>query len=274
MKTRKEIKALAREALRAQRDTSILLGFVYFLLVTAFMVVPSGLLALIVRAGRRSFALAGLPVYMLVHLAAAALLLVMAVGLYGAYLKVYRGEPVRVRVLFSALKVHFFRKLGGLLWMVLWIMLWGAIAYPALFGGAALLGLGARAGAGVSVVLGFSLLFASPLLLIPMIIKALSYFATPFILADCPDVGAREALRLSKRVTKGYVGKLFMLKLSFIGWAALSCLTFGILGIVFVFPYLYLSLSGFYTELRDKAIIDGVITREEIGLEPDDPSET
>ena len=233
MKTRKEIKALAREALRGQRESSVLLGFMYLLLVSILGVGAPLILALVLRSfGRIRFPSGllgvGLGIGWLIHLLVMALIMVLAVNLYGEYRKIYSGERSRVDALFTGVGQNFFRKLGGILWMVLWIMLW------------------------------------SFLFLIPGIIKALSYFATPFILAEYPNVKAREALRLSKRMTKGYKGQLFLMMLSFIGWGLLSGLTLGILGIVFVFPYLYLTYAGFYTELRDTAIEKGIIDPDEL----------
>jgi uncharacterized membrane protein len=104
------------------------------------------------------------------------------------------------------------------------------------------------------------------LFIIPGIVKSYAYMMMPYILADCPTVTAREALRLSRRMTKGHKGKLFVLTLSFIGWGILTVLTFGILYIVYVGPYMHTTFAGFYIELRDKAFADGVITPAELGM--------
>ena len=218
MKSRQEIKALAREALRAQRGTAILLFFL-FMVLAGFVGAIGGVFAVFV------------PVLgSLISLALSICIMVMAVNSYGEYIKIYRGEEACVSGLFAGFKVNFLRKLGGMWWMALWVMLW-------------------------------SLLFV-----IPGMIKALAYFATPFILADCPNVKARDALKLSMRMTHGHKGKLFVMMLSFIGWGILASLTLGILGIVFVFPYMYLTYAGFYTELRDQAIANGTIAPAEFGM--------
>jgi uncharacterized membrane protein len=52
--------------------------------------------------------------------------------------------------------------------------------------------------------------------------------------------------------------------LSFIGWLILGSLTFGILDIVYVVPYMSTTIAGFYTELRDEALRAGVIRPEEL----------
>ena len=215
MKSRQEIKALAREGLRAQRGTAILLGIVVFGLSFALGFV-GGILGIIHPVLTALVMLAGFMV-----------LFVMIINWEGEDVKLYTRETASVGALFSGLKVNFWRKLGGLLWMSLFAALWSMIP-----------------------IVG--------------IIKGLSYSLTPYILATCPNVKAREALKLSMRMTKGYKGELFVLGLSFIGWILLGTLTLHILTIVFVFPYMFITYAGFFVELRDKAIADGVISAEEL----------
>ena len=87
---------------------------------------------------------------------------------------------------------------------------------------------------------------------------------TSYILAVYPNVKATDALKLSMRMTKGHKGKLFVMHLSFIGWGILSCLTFGILAIVYVGPYMAATEAGFFAELRDEAISSGMIELSEL----------
>lgn len=90
----------------------------------------------------------------------------------------------------------------------------------------------------------------SLLLIIPGIIKTYAYALTDFILVDKDFNGKyTECLKLSNDMMKGYKFKLFVLQLSFIGWMILVGLTAGILGI-FVYPYYYLSMAGFYEEIK------------------------
>ena len=83
---------------------------------------------------------------------------------------------------------------------------------------------------------------------------------TPYILSDCPNVKAKDALKLSMRIMKGKKGRLFVFYLSFIGWGLLSCLTAGILGIFYVGPYMQSSMAVWYLEAREDALRNGVIT--------------
>lgn len=99
------------------------------------------------------------------------------------------------------------------------------------------------------LLLNICVLLWSLLFIIPGIIAAYSYSMALYIVAENPDITASEALRISKEMMKGYKGKLFLLELSFIGWAILSILTLGI-GILWLNPYIQLSTVNFYEDLR------------------------
>ena len=99
----------------------------------------------------------------------------------------------------------------------------------------------------------------------PGIIKSLSYALTPYILADCPKMAATDALKVSMRMMKGHKWELFVFGLSFIGWILLSALTFGLLQIFFVMPYMNAAFAGYYSERKIAALNEGVVTAEELG---------
>lgn len=91
------------------------------------------------------------------------------------------------------------------------------------------------------------------LFIIPGIIKAFSWVLVPYILAERPDMQAKEALSLSSRMMKGNKWKLCVLSFSFIGWMILDVLTFGLLDIFYVGPYYRLTLAEFYHALKNEA---------------------
>jgi uncharacterized membrane protein len=99
---------------------------------------------------------------------------------------------------------------------------------------------------------------------IPGIVKAFAYSMTPFILADSPNVRATDAIKLSMRMTQGHKGGIFVMCLSFLGWAILSALTCGILQILYVGPYVSTSFAGLYVDLKAKALSSGIIKPEEL----------
>lgn len=99
------------------------------------------------------------------------------------------------------------------------------------------------------------------LLIIPGIVKSYSYALTPYILKDHPELKFNAAIEESMRMMNGYKMKLFLLDLSFIGWALLTILTFGI-GVLFLEPYVSASRAAFYEDL--KAELSGRNASEEV----------
>ena len=81
-------------------------------------------------------------------------------------------------------------------------------------------------------------------------IKSLLYALSIYIAYDNPQLTAKESVRKSKSLMKGNRGSYFILGLSFIGWAILSILTLGI-GILWLFPYMTISLICFYEYLSN-----------------------
>lgn len=89
----------------------------------------------------------------------------------------------------------------------------------------------------------------SLLLVIPGIIAGYRYSMSFYILYDNPNIGAMEALDLSKEIMVGNKWRLFCLHLSFIGWALLSILTLGI-GFLWLIPYMNTAVVNFYEGLK------------------------
>jgi len=86
------------------------------------------------------------------------------------------------------------------------------------------------------------------LLIIPGIIKSLSYAMTPFILEDHPELTAKQAIRRSMELMDGHKGELFILDLTFFGWEMLNALTLGI-GSLWLNPYKNAAYAAFYREI-------------------------
>ena len=152
----------------------------------------------------------------------------MLVGYNSFCLRIYRGETGDIGEMFTVGFTNYWRNVGGVLWMYLFTFLW-------------------------------TLLFV-----VPGIIKSLSYFMTPYILADSKNVSPTYALKLSMRMTKGHKGKIFVMYLSFIGWGILTALTFGILCIFWTGPYMETSFAGMYDELKKNALSSGIVSAQEL----------
>lgn len=96
----------------------------------------------------------------------------------------------------------------------------------------------------------------SLLLVVPGIIKSLSYSMAPYILAENDYyMTPSDAIKESMRIMEGHKLDLFVLELSFIGWWLLTAMTCGILGI-YVFPYYQATKANFYNEIKDKPQAD------------------
>ena len=92
----------------------------------------------------------------------------------------------------------------------------------------------------------------SLLLVIPGIVMSFAYAMAPYILLDNPDMGVMEALRESKKMMKGYKGKLFWQELSFAILAFFTGLiSFGLIPLLGVAPHRAASRAQFYVELKD-----------------------
>ncbi len=106
----------------------------------------------------------------------------------------------------------------------------------------------------------------SLLFIIPGIVKSYSYAMVPYILSDNPNIGAKRAIELSEKMTKGEKWNMFVLDLSFYGWFFLGTIVCCGLGTIFVTPYYMSTHAYLYMILRDKAVINGYCTVEELGF--------
>ncbi|MBR2266594.1 MAG: DUF975 family protein, partial [Paludibacteraceae bacterium] len=85
------------------------------------------------------------------------------------------------------------------------------------------------------------------------IIFSYAYAMVPYLLHDYPELGAREALRMSRELMKGHKWDLFVLQLTFLGWIILAILTCGI-GFLWLIPYMSAAQGHFYQDLKDELI--------------------
>jgi len=85
-------------------------------------------------------------------------------------------------------------------------------------------------------------------LVIPGIIAALRYSMTFYIMNDHPELKPLEAITKSKEMMRGHKWDLFVLYLSFLGWAFLCIFTFGI-GYLFLAPYMETTVANFYQKI-------------------------
>lgn len=89
----------------------------------------------------------------------------------------------------------------------------------------------------------------SLLLIVPGIIKALSYSMSYYIMAEYPELSANEARKESIEIMKGNKWRYFCLLLSFIGWYILCVITCCIL-YFWVMPYVQTATAEFYNSIK------------------------
>jgi len=90
------------------------------------------------------------------------------------------------------------------------------------------------------------------LLIVPGIVAALAYSQVWYLLAEDPNLTAREALRKSKALMDGRKGEFFLLQLSFFWWGLLCVVTLG-LALLYVGPYYSTVMAGYYQSLHEEA---------------------
>ncbi|MDD4213045.1 MAG: DUF975 family protein, partial [Bacilli bacterium] len=141
-----------------------------------------------------------------------ALVGVFQLGQCRFFLDLIRGDKLEIGRLFYGFK-YFRRAAAPYMLMMLYIMLWYC------------------------------------LLIIPGIVATLSYAMTFYVLADHPEMTAREVLSRSKRIMAGNRLKLCWLSLRFIGWGILALMTCYI-GMLWLMPYISTSFAAFYEDVR------------------------
>lgn len=133
------------------------------------------------------------------------------------------AEKISFNTFLEGIESRWLTALLGSLWNLLWVSLW-------------------------------SLLFV-----IPGIVKAYSYSMMFYVIAENPKIGAMKAMDISKVLTQGHKANLFMMDLSFFGWAFLSMLSCGI-GFIWLLPYMVMAKTYAYYDLKRMAFAQGKLT--------------
>ncbi|CAH0345437.1 DUF975 family protein [Bacillus sp. CECT 9360] len=207
-----EIKKHALTSLKGQWGKAVLLTFLVFFITTV--------LTLIVEVSlsggftnwlyQEETPIAADLINLLISLA----LMPLSIASYWFYLNLSRQENAQISQVFAIFKKAgtYFKVIGTSLLVVIFVILW------------------------------------SLLLIVPGIIKSISYSQAFFLMKDHPEYSALEAITESKKRMKGYKGKYFLMYLSFIGWGILSMITLGI-GLLWLVPYMTTSMAAFYDKL-------------------------
>ncbi len=109
----------------------------------------------------------------------------------------------------------------------------------------------------LEILIGIKTFLWSLLFIIPGIIAAINYSQAKYVLAENPDLKAREAIDRSKHLMKGHKWDYVYLCLTFIGWLLLCIVTCGI-GLLFLAPYLESAFAAFYFDRKGSLSETGV----------------
>ncbi len=104
------------------------------------------------------------------------------------------------------------------------------------------------------------LVLLTSLFIVPGVVFYMSSYFAYQLLSDYPNLRVSDALALSKKIAKGNRTELFVMNLSFLGWAILTLLSFGIVGI-YVLPYKCTVDALYYENFRQRAIADGRVNK-------------
>ena len=200
------------------------------------------------------------------------------------FLRVFRDEKVRLGEFFTGLTADVGRKLGASFWQALFLLIWTRVGSDLPI---VLLAVLPASGSNTALAVAF-LVFAC-VMLVPLIVKSLSYSMMYYIVRECPKVSVRKALRLSITLMKGRKRKLLTLYLGFAGWfLAISAIAIGVVHIFFsgsdqptarmlvmfcimgiglglhASPFLSVLRAGFYNDLKRDGLRNRVITQAEL----------
>ena len=233
---RKKYKSFAKKQLAGRWGIPILISLVIFIISVVFSIPDvlklsrSGYFAaiinndLIAAAEAIDAASSSSFITSIVTMIVSAILEVAAICVY---LKMSRSpEPVSFSDFIDGFN-NWARATLGILWQFIWLFLW-------------------------------TLLF-----IIPGIIKAIAYSQMFYIVAEYKEVSITRALRISIEITKGHKWDLFVMYLSFLGWAILSVFTLGILNL-WLTPYMNMTYVNAYHALMKEALETGRIKPEDL----------
>lgn len=162
-----------------------------------------------------------------IQLAVEAILYVAAIHVY---LKMSRSpSPVTLYDFFEGMN-NWFRAILAALWKTLWLLLWLWV------------------------------------FIIPAIIKAFAYSQIFFLVAEYKKISIPRALNISKIITQGHKMDLFMMLLSFAGWAILASIPCG-LGFIWLRPYMHMSFINAYHAMLKEAIETGRLKPEDLMIQ-------
>ncbi len=228
----RDITRRAREALRGRWGLAIGFTILFQMLVFAVVMVSVLLNAALPLAG---------------SLLQLAVVMPLSIGSIIFYLALSRGREASLGQMFGGFR-SWWPAVGANLMMVVLVIGWLLAALLPFGIVAVALGVTNHLRPG-SAAFAALLGSASLVYALTVIVLSFRYAMTFFAIADDPACGPVEAIRRSVRLMRGAKWKLFRLSWRFFGWALLCTLTCGI-GVLWLVPYMAVSIAAFYDDLK------------------------
>lgn len=219
MYTRAELKQNAKNALKGKWGSAILVTIIFVLITIAAAIISRliinfvGIGTLIMSRNIEIFPLVYLGASVITSILELCIISPMTIGLFSYFLNLSEDNKPTVETIFDGFKKSFSNSVVMNILITIYTFLW-------------------------------TLLF-----IIPGVIKAYSYSMAFYIMAENPDISAREAITRSKELMKGHKMELFFLQLSFIGWGVLATCTCCI-GFLWLVPYMNKTTANFYLSIK------------------------
>ena len=242
-----EIRKEAREALSGKWGKAVCIILAYMAL--SFII---GLIEGLVGEGS--------VLYSIIDLAFAIITIPLSFGLIISFIKLKRGEEVTALDFFKEGFSRFGRS-WGIAWHTFIRMLLPIICIMLITILMVSLGIfNALTNTNLLLTLVSVALYIATLVYV--VARGLLYSLAYNIGYDNPELSSKECVVKSAELMKGNRGNLFLLELSFIGWAILAVFTLGI-GMLWLMPYMQVALVCFYERVKEKNTVEDAIKTEE-----------
>lgn len=194
-------------------------------------------------------------VYLLIELSVLVISMPLSFGLIISFMKLKRGEDVKA---FGFLKDGFarFGKSWGIAWHIFIRMLLPIICFVlilvltiamSIYNSSAAM-LGDTIATPTSSILNLIFIILEIATVVYIISRGYLYTLAYYISYDNTELSPKECVLKSAELMKGNRGNVFLLELSFIGWAILAFFTLG-LGFLWLAPYMQVALVCFYEKV-------------------------
>ena len=240
-----DIRKSAREALTGKWGKGALITLIYFL----FTFVLGFISGLVENIAVLSF---------IVEIAIVIINIPIAFGIMASFIKLKRGEEVKV---FDFITYGFnnfkraWKIVGNILlkmWLpiLLYILATIVLVFTTTIGIATYAISSSGSFSAIASIIGITLFIAA---FVFLFVKSLLYSPTYLVAYDNEDMSGKEIVEESAKLMTGNRCKFVLLQLSFIGWAILTVFTLYI-GMLWLIPYMQVAMICFYETLKDNKI--------------------